>query len=422
MDPFSITVGAVALAETANKLASSLTDRYRAFSSAPKEMLEIAGQVTMCAGLVDVFSRSIDGTGAEFPPRFQQDASTLVMQCRAILKDIDEMIPHGSKKPDYGDRLKYAFGSQKKIAKHQENLRQVQHMFMFMTTCWQYQLPAKQPVATTSPIPMGSLQGVMQHMPLQINMKTPGSGAQTVTYEATLTLKPVEQPPTRPEMEYFRRERKSSRRFETSNQQKQSLENMRRSPYFSMKLLKPITTETTRYYRTMPEIMREREEMKKKGEAEAKPPSREEASEEVDNILSQWFDEDHELDISDHDSLSESEGVTVEVIDAEPPLTKGGLGIDNPLRPSSAPIPESHNWDWRCDGCDKKVSGLNDDLHVLIPNSITTTTNGTNVENARTSISAQIATVLFGIGMDIQASLNETFESSSRYRTQRVSE
>lgn len=80
MDPFSITVGAVALAETANTLASSLTDRYRAFSSAPKEMLEIAGQVTMCAGLIDVFSRSIDGTGAEFPKRFQQDASTLVMQ------------------------------------------------------------------------------------------------------------------------------------------------------------------------------------------------------------------------------------------------------------------------------------------------------------------------------------------------------
>ncbi|KAF8848282.1 hypothetical protein BDZ45DRAFT_606137 [Acephala macrosclerotiorum] len=279
MDPFSITVGAVALAETANKLASSLTDRYRAFSSAPKEMLEIAGQVTMCVGLVDVFSRSIDGTGQEFPKRFLQDASTLVMQ-----------------KPDYGDQLKYAFGSQKTIAKYQENLKHVQHMFMFMTTCWQYQLPAKQPATSTSvsPIPMGSLQGIMQHMPLQINMKTPGSSTQTVTYEATLTLKPVEQPPTRPDSEYIRKERKSSRHFVTSDQQKQSLENMRRSPYFSMRLLKPIMTETKLYHKSRTRFASREWDgyeieaaRKEKGESEVKPPSREQASEEVDNILSQ---------------------------------------------------------------------------------------------------------------------------------------
>ncbi len=85
MDPFSITLGALALAETANKLASSLTDRYRAFSSAPKEMLEIAGQVTMCAGLVDVFVRSVDGTAHNFPKRFQQDVSTLVMQVSLLI-------------------------------------------------------------------------------------------------------------------------------------------------------------------------------------------------------------------------------------------------------------------------------------------------------------------------------------------------
>ncbi len=89
MDPFSITLGALALAETANKLASSLTDRYRAFSSAPKEMLEIAGQVTMCAGLVDVFARSVDGIGQNFPKRFQQDVSTLVMQVSLLDIAID---------------------------------------------------------------------------------------------------------------------------------------------------------------------------------------------------------------------------------------------------------------------------------------------------------------------------------------------
>ena len=80
MDPFSIVVGAVALTETANKLASTLTDRYKAFSSAPKQMIEIAGQITLCAGLVDVFAKSVDGTGGQFPKKFEQNAASLVKQ------------------------------------------------------------------------------------------------------------------------------------------------------------------------------------------------------------------------------------------------------------------------------------------------------------------------------------------------------
>ena len=80
MDPFSIVVGAVALTEVANKLAGTLTDRYQAFRSAPKQMIEIAGQVTLCAGLVDVFAKSVDGAGQSFPKKFEQDAAALVLQ------------------------------------------------------------------------------------------------------------------------------------------------------------------------------------------------------------------------------------------------------------------------------------------------------------------------------------------------------
>lgn len=80
MDPFSIVVGAVALTEVANKLACTLTDRYQAFRSAPKHMIEIAGQVTLCAGLVDVFAKSVDGAGQRFPKKFEQDAAALVLQ------------------------------------------------------------------------------------------------------------------------------------------------------------------------------------------------------------------------------------------------------------------------------------------------------------------------------------------------------
>jgi hypothetical protein len=82
MDPFSITVGAVALLETANKLSKALIDRYQAFSVAPKKMCEIANDVTMVAGLVEVFATSVDGagTGIKFPDKFQRDARNLVDQ------------------------------------------------------------------------------------------------------------------------------------------------------------------------------------------------------------------------------------------------------------------------------------------------------------------------------------------------------
>lgn len=81
MDPFSVTVGAVGLLDVANKVTSALIDRYQAFSSAPRQMLEIADQITLCAGLVDVFAKSVDGTGKQdFPRKFQDDASGLITQ------------------------------------------------------------------------------------------------------------------------------------------------------------------------------------------------------------------------------------------------------------------------------------------------------------------------------------------------------
>lgn len=48
---------------------------------------------------------------------------------------------------------------------------------------------------------------------------------------------------------------------------------------------------------------------------------------------------------------------------------------------------------------------------MLTLGSFTITTNGTNVGNARTSTSVQIATALSGIGTSNQASSNATFES-----------
>jgi hypothetical protein len=172
------------------------------------------------------------------------------------------MIPRGSQKPGYTERLKYAFSDEKKIKQQQEKLKQVQHMIMFMTTCWMYQLPSMQqkesPPPSAGQIPMGSFSGFMQQLPLEINIKDPNaSGAQSLGYEATLTLKPVE-PKTFPQAEQEklkthlgsrgdRRGRGSAKHSvyskdiggdrSLSKYEKQALENMRRSPYFSTKLL-----------------------------------------------------------------------------------------------------------------------------------------------------------------------------------------
>lgn len=78
MDSFSIVAGSVALVETANKVATVLVDTYRDYTNAPTEMVEIADQVTICSGLVDVFAHSIKG--AKLTRDFHSVAQNLVDQ------------------------------------------------------------------------------------------------------------------------------------------------------------------------------------------------------------------------------------------------------------------------------------------------------------------------------------------------------
>ncbi len=85
MDPFSITVGAAALTHMATKIAVALKNTYQAYHFAPKEILEIADQITLVAGLVDVCAKSIDGTGREFPKTFHEHATNLVRQVSSTL-------------------------------------------------------------------------------------------------------------------------------------------------------------------------------------------------------------------------------------------------------------------------------------------------------------------------------------------------
>jgi hypothetical protein len=130
---------------------------------------------------------------------------------------------------------------------------------MFMTTMWMYQLPSLQrkpsqlapsrpqqdgPIGPRDPglfasdtaegpnapsLSLGSWTGVMQQVPVTIG----GSGG--VNFEATLTLNPIQnlEPQGVLRSRTSERERKSK---EVEWKEKKTLENLRRSPYFSMSM------------------------------------------------------------------------------------------------------------------------------------------------------------------------------------------
>jgi hypothetical protein len=80
MDPLSIVVGALALVDTAEKVTTRLLDIYGAYKSAPKEMGDIAQQMTLCAGLIERFATSIKNKEEKIPKKFHEAVMSLVEQ------------------------------------------------------------------------------------------------------------------------------------------------------------------------------------------------------------------------------------------------------------------------------------------------------------------------------------------------------
>lgn len=299
MDPFSIATGAVGLADAGTSLASFLTDKYKSYRDAPELILETANEVEFCAGLVDMFGSNLDRPGAEYPERFVRDAKNLVRRTNAVFLDIRGLIPIDRDFDAPFSRARWHFVlDKKKLMEHQQRLRQLQQMFMFMETMHRYHYP-------TNSKPSGGVisgqsqdgnaaeqtfQGLMdQQGPMRLN----GVGADGRSFEVTLTLKPVKQveavpmsaPVPMPEIES-----RSGLSFAVparSTLSKKRLEGLRRSPFFDMDLLeseKPGPRLATTYSETMPasytrsshnKLDAERMEMEKKGRSAR---SREDAS------------------------------------------------------------------------------------------------------------------------------------------------
>jgi hypothetical protein len=160
------------------------------------------------------------------------------------------------------------------MQKNQKDLKRLQHMFLFLTTCYMYH-PSQRP--DPGPAGVNNLQGTVQNVPVQITMPNSNGRGSTVLYEATLTLKPTQPAES---------SRISSRPTDGDAKiGKHSLDNMRRSPYYHDALLKPPRRPAAKY------------------NGEHSPdeievmdiPSRDEASRDVDKLLSRVRFPNHPL-------------------------------------------------------------------------------------------------------------------------------
>jgi hypothetical protein len=191
----------------------------------------------------------------------------MTTQCQMIFNSIKDKIS-GSKNPGFGEKIQYAFGK-RRIEKQQEDLRRVQHMFMFMTTTLSY-MPPSQSVSSTGQAPTGCLRGTLEHVPIKINMGTNADGP--ILYEATIKLRPAKPAGSK---------EKITSKIADKRRQIEQLENMRRSPYFASDMLRPVDK-----YRPHGEEDLHRMKMSSPVLV-SKLPSKELAAEEVKSLLSQ---------------------------------------------------------------------------------------------------------------------------------------
>lgn len=164
------------------------------------------------------------------------------------------------------NRLKYAFGKKKNIVKKQKDLKRLQHMFIFLTTCYIHHPSGKEDFGQAE---IDSLQGTLQNIPVQISMPNSTGRGSTLLYEATLTLKPSPAPGGNRSI--------SNPSDGDSKSRRHSLDNMRRSPYFSESFLQPPQSKSD-YARFQIEEPDE--------ESRFEVLSREEASRDVEKLLS----------------------------------------------------------------------------------------------------------------------------------------
>ena len=91
MDPFSITVGAVGLADTGTSLAKSLYGKVKSYKNAPNEIQEVAHDVETCTYMFNLLRSSVNANDANFTPEFKRIATNLVKKVQLLETTVELM-------------------------------------------------------------------------------------------------------------------------------------------------------------------------------------------------------------------------------------------------------------------------------------------------------------------------------------------
>ena len=305
MDPFSITIGALTLAQTGTNLTTLLFDLGKDIKSASTAMAEVASDVQLTSTLLTDLAHNLEANPTGYSENFLASAKNLCDQCKAAFDEIELMIggrERGVERREWLKRVKWAMGGKSGVGQKQERLRKLQFMFLFVS---QIEMlgggSSKQPNANGgAELTAGNLEGQLVEVPVQIGSSSSAGGKEPARYMATLTLRAA--PPISARRHEFER---SEKQKDPIASKKCLLVNMRRSPRFSADLIQPVPRmerldrmqkkeerlniiepysfeQYSAESRIKPAFDEEREK------SEPRIPSQKEAEDDIDSLLASW--------------------------------------------------------------------------------------------------------------------------------------
>lgn len=196
MDPFSLTVGALALAQTGTTLTTLLLDLGKDVRSASAAMAEVASDVQITSTLLTDLAYNLEVNPTGYSEKFLASAKNLCDQCKGVFDDIQGIVgrDRGVDRGEWLKRVGWAVKGKRGVGEKQERLRQLQFMFLFVSQIEMLGSGASNaPVTSGAELTAGSLEGQLIEVPVRLSGSS--EEREPARYMATLTLKPA--PPTK---------------------------------------------------------------------------------------------------------------------------------------------------------------------------------------------------------------------------------
>ena len=189
MDPFSLTVGALTLAQTGTNLTTLLFDLGKDIKSASTAMAEVASDVQLTSTLLTDLAHKLEANPDGYSENFLVSAKNMCDQCRATFDDIEAIVgrERGVEKVDWMTRVAWAMKGKKGVVEKQERLRKLQFMFLFVSQIEMLGGSPKSPGPSGGEHMAGNLEGHLIEVPVQLSGSS--RGKEPARYMATLTLK-----------------------------------------------------------------------------------------------------------------------------------------------------------------------------------------------------------------------------------------